>query len=168
MKQYHLINLFRVATIFQLLVLCSEFSYSQNSNQLDSLSGNLESSQLENDTNEGKRAIYFEFGGPAVIYSVNYEYSFSNEELTPFIRVGASVSTGVIFPLEFGFHTNKKNGFEIGGGMSISSNDGQLFFAKAGYRRTSEKGFLFKVTPMYISSGIIAIPWIGISLGKRF
>ncbi len=170
MKKYQFIQAVKLVMLFLFLVCYSWLAYSQVSEQLVNPNDNLNNSHIDTDkVKKGKNAVYFEFGGAALLYSINYEHSFLNNGFTPFVRVGASVAKSIVFPLEAGFHSTKKNGFEVGVGLTAAIGyDEVLGFAKVGYRRESENGFLLKITPMFVVAGIVAVPWIGLSLGKSF
>lgn len=141
--------------------------------------------------------IYFiELGGAGLFWSINYERSIplgKSTSLTGYGRIGASFfpfsvlgssSIMTAVPVELGFYSRKKVGFEIGYGNSLFFNGGDMDrfnYLKLGIRMNKANGPVFKITPMLLfrmeekvtdmhqqSNSLIMMPWIGVSFGNHF
>lgn len=137
-------------------------------------------------------AVYLEVGGPAILYSINYDRMVS----TFFgFRVGISnipsssyLEDGVLNTLTFpiflnwfpGASSQSSYGMEFDAGLVIQSGkfildypditaQGSFFSVGVGYRyQPPDGGFLFRITltPLFFSDQIFA--WCGVSLGATF
>lgn len=138
-------------------------------------------------TTENASQIYFELGGPGIIYSFNYDGRFGKHENGVGMRVGiggAAISGDGYFalPVQINYLIGTKGKyFEIGGGVtyapglelfeSENSTYGTLAF---GFRKQplGKKGFAFRVafTPIigFDDEGPSFLPFAGVSWGFRF
>lgn len=137
-----------------------------------------------------KNGLFFELGGSAIVYSVNYERQLPKGAL---LRIGAEyVDNSIAIPVTFGKVFGKgSHHFEMNGGFfyansHVTDPDGltrrvNSLFATAflGYRyQNPDKRFFFRAGPTFIS--FIAdndrykdrrwyfMPWFGLSAGYRF
>lgn len=121
-----------------------------------------------------RNAIYFELGGNAFIYSLNFDYKFARHVSG---RIGASVAkyygAYVLFPTMINYLVGSGNSrLELGAGLANWFSDNSYFMsgtATIGYRYQPLKGgFNFRIgfTPMIFHYGVR--PWVGISLGHGF
>lgn len=130
--------------------------------------------------------VYFELGGPSIIYSFTYDGRFAKQENGLGMRIGfggAAVSgegfVTIPFQLNYLLGTNGKY-FEMGSGVTLApgidifDNDthtyGTLTF---GFRKqpVGKKGFSFRVafTPLIgFNEGGSFLPFVGVSWGYRF
>ena len=109
------------------------------------------------DKRDANNALYFELGGPGVLYTVNYERAFGDFSA----RIGAGYfQVDVLFgadvkwlsvPVTLNYLGIESNGhaLELGAGMTFYRlNDDHGAYAigtaVAGYRYTSRGGFLFR------------------------
>ncbi len=133
-----------------------------------------------------KNAVYLELLGNGILYSVNYERSFPvGEKLSLFGRLGANEYTGDSllnigkrnFNFIFGsgiLYGTDQHYFEAGLAYTLATSySDNLVALTAGYRYRARKGFLLRITPMYIYNtekvdSFGNNPWIGISLGWAF
>lgn len=131
---------------------------------------------IRTDSTANKRNnIFLELGGPAGIYSVNYERisSFSpNNKLSLRAGVGALGDIGTAIPISFSCFKNKKHSFEYGIGACfiLEFMEESNLNAILGYR-LMKKRFMFRsvLTPLYIPDGFFPlIPYAGISFGYLF
>lgn len=138
-------------------------------------------------TTENASQIYFELGGPGIIYSFNYDGRFGKHENGIGMRVGmggAAIDGNGYFalPVQINYLIGTKGKyFEIGGGVTYapglelfdSENPtyGTLAF---GFRKQplGKKGFAFRVafTPIigFGEDGPSFLPFAGVSWGFRF
>ncbi len=132
--------------------------------------------------------IYIEAGGNGLFASVNYERQLSNQP-------GAGFRLGVGFYSEHAFFLtipvginylfklkNNKSFIDAGLGATWTRIDGNLFgdskdsngdnFANfvpsIGYRRHSSKNLMWRISVTPIANKYGLVPWLGLSIGKRF
>jgi hypothetical protein len=124
--------------------------------------GPAPSAQAPGGKRDANNALYFELGGPGLLYTVNYERAFGDFSA----RVGASYfQFGMLgsetrcfsAPLTVNFLGIGRNGhiFELGAGMTFyrfndDTSPERLGTVVAGYRYASEGGFLFR-------TGVVAL-----------
>lgn len=130
-----------------------------------------------------KNSVYFEFLGNGVVYSLNYDRIFPlSEKLALTARIGGSEYHGsetdtLNFNIIMGagiLYGVKKHYFESGlvyTGMTYFPDN--LISVVAGYRFMGLKGFVIRVTPMYIYNTEKGDTfgnslWVGFSLGYSF
>lgn len=138
-------------------------------------------------SNKRISAVYVEFIGAGLIYSVNYDFRFKNSNLGAGMRIGAGgfsdgKSTFYSFPLGFNYLLGKKiHAFEVGvGGTFTNLNTllnsqtpnvvGNLTLA---YRHQPiNDGFSLRIAFMQMFGSeqktFFIIPWGGISFGYAF
>lgn len=129
--------------------------------------------------------INIEFGGPGILYSINYDGRLSGKDKGIGIRLGfgaAAAGGSSYVALPFGLNYlfgSGGNYLEVGGGatfitgqeVDISGNEtGTFGWVSLGYRRQAyhKKGITWRLafTPIF-GSGYF-IPWAGGSIGYRF
>jgi hypothetical protein len=135
-----------------------------------------------------KNDIYLEAGGNGLFASVNYERQLTKQP-------GLGVRLGVGFYTENAFYltipvgidylfklNNDKSFIDAGFGVTWTRIDGNLFgesnnsngdsfvnfIPSVGYRRHTTQHLMWRisVTPVVNKSGFV--PWLGLSIGKRF
>lgn len=138
----------------------------------------------------GKNVLYLEAGGNGLWGSLNYEH-----QLTP--QPGLSVRGGVGFYTEYGFYLTLPVGIQyqfalkrsnqfIDAGLGVTfvaqnsrffqRKDEQLydrftcFVPSVGYRWHVGESTMLRasVTPVFNITDDAVLPWVGISIGKRF
>lgn len=132
--------------------------------------------------------IYFEAGGNGLFGSVNYERQLTREP-----GLGARIGLG--FYTEYGFYLTIPAGFnylfktrkpgsfiEAGLGVTWTRMNGQIFKDDAyskddhwvnfipsiGYRKHTGNDLMWRINLTPIANRYTLVPWLGISLGKRF
>jgi hypothetical protein len=128
---------------------------------------------------EAENAIFFELGGAALVYSVNYEHRFIPELG---LRAGAGVvplcifdscESFVVVPVSmYGIIGEGSHRLELGGGFTVTSlhdNDAQFAVPDIAYRYERREGglqFRAAFTPMFRLRRLSeAFPWGGVSFG---
>jgi len=135
-----------------------------------------------------KNDIYLEAGGNGLFASVNYERQLTKQP-------GLGVRLGVGFYTENAFYltipvginylfklNSDKSFIDAGLGVTWTRIDGNLFgesensngdsfvnfIPSVGYRRHTTKNLMWRisVTPVINNNGFV--PWLGLSIGKRF
>lgn len=132
-----------------------------------------------------KNAVYGEFLGNGLAYSINYERMFYQKNEIHFCgRIGIEFVPEVfLFPVEINMLFGKKNNFlETGVGFTflypagdlIGDSQTPLLFLRLGYRFHKQGGgFLFRIAPMLCSpfpynNKYELFPFAGISVGYTF
>jgi len=118
-----------------------------------------------------RNAVYGEFLGNGLYYSINYERQFilkDNERITA--RIGFSDITLIT---EFNYLVGGKNNFfEPGVGYTYFFNDpDNLVMIRAGYRYQGKKGLIIRIAPQWAfntESDSFGGFWGSISLGYNF
>lgn len=130
-----------------------------------------------------KNSFYFEILGNGVVWSINYERIFPlKDKMAMFLRVGGNEyhgedtndlsfniigATGILYG-------GPKNFLDVGVGYTYMSGfPDRLVAITAGYRYQALKGFLLRVSPMYICNSEKGDTfgnslWVGLSLGYCF
>lgn len=118
-----------------------------------------------------RNAVYGEFLGNGLYYSINYERQFvlkDNERIT--VRIGLSDITLVT---EFNYLIGGKNNFfETGAGYTYFFSDpDNLVLIRAGYRFQGNKGLIFRIAPLWAfntETDSFGGFWCGFSVGYNF
>ena len=172
MKKYLLI------TFLNLILIVSAIAQNQHDNR-DSTMRNIQ-----------RNSFYIELGGNGVIISINYERIVPLGTKTGLgFRIGAgtagsidTANTAIAYTglVEINFLFGKSKHFlETGIGFTnaFTVNDTeQLCSIRLGYRYQGEKGFLFKIAPMYLynfeklkgNHDVFGGIWLGASFGYSF
>jgi hypothetical protein len=135
-----------------------------------------------------KNAIYLEAGGNGLFGSVNYERQLTKQPGLG-VRLGVGFYTENAFYLtipagiDYLFTLNSDKSFiDAGLGVTWTRIDGNLFdesensngdsfvnfIPSIGYRRHTTQNLMWRIsiTPVINNSGFV--PWLGLSVGKRF
>ncbi len=135
-----------------------------------------------------KNDIYLEAGGNALFGSINYE-----RQLTKQPGLGARIGIG--FYAEYAFYLtipvginylfklkNNKSFIDAGLGATWTRIDGKLFgdsknsngdhfvnfIPSIGYRRHTAKDMMWRISLTPVANKFGLVPWLGLSIGKRF
>jgi hypothetical protein len=134
-----------------------------------------------------KNDLYIEAGGNGLFGSVNYERQLTNQP-------GPGVRVGVGFYSEDGFYltipvginylfklNNKKAFLDAGLGVTWTRLNGELFgkattgddhfvnfIPSIGYRRHTVKNVMWRISVTPVANKYGFVPWLGVSIGKRF
>ena len=134
-------------------------------------------------TNMRRNYFYIEFMGNGAVYSLNYDRIFPiTGKLSLFGRVGGneyhpieSTALSFNFILQAGaLIGSNKSFFETGIGYThFTGSPDRLGILTAGYRYQAPKGFLLRITPMYVYNTLKGdtfgnCPWFGFSVGYGF
>lgn len=135
-----------------------------------------------------KNDIYLEAGGNGLFGAVNYERQLTKQP-------GLGFRLGVGFYSEKGFYLtipvgvnylfqlkNNKSFIDAGLGATWTSMDGKVFGSSRnsndnsfvnfvpsiGYRRHTSKDVMWRISLTPIANRYVLVPWLGLSIGKRF
>jgi len=146
------------------------------------LISNISYSQLN------KPTLYFELGGPSLLYSINYDARFIKNKKIGF-RIGLfafpyETGLGYSSPIQLNYVIGKKHGLELGAGIVIYSrnqndnlNEKNVYFSPAVlYRYQSSSGLNIRLgfQPVLFAhrfndtAGGLFLFWPSASFGYRF
>lgn len=132
--------------------------------------------------------IYLEAGGNGLFASVNYERQLTKQPGLG-VRLGVGFYTENAFyltipvGLNYLFALKKNKGFiDAGLGATWTRADGELFIEpkktngnhfvnfvpSIGYRQHTKKNIMWRVSVTPVANKYVLVPWIGLSIGKRF
>jgi hypothetical protein len=136
-----------------------------------------------------RRAVYAEFLGNGLVYTLNYDQRFGDRSNGFGFRFGANLLTGdaqqyaMFLPMHLNLVLGSTHALELGAGVTVSpqfGSDPELFVIPSGaiqYRYQGERGLLIRagltpsITPTSSSDiipGRIFWFWPGFSVGFRF
>ncbi len=166
----------RTIFLFLTLLISSTIAHTQEYGYL----------QENENLNAKKHSVYAELGGTALLYSVNYDYTFLRNNKPKFnLGIGASLVPWPEWDSGSGYTplpiiTAQAN-LLIGKEKHFLETGVSLLYiipgARIGYRyQPTEGGFLFRAafTPFYVPGGGISeglggiTPWAGVSFGYTF
>jgi hypothetical protein len=137
-----------------------------------------------------KNNIYLEAGGNGLFGSINYERQLTKESgLGARIGIGFYSENVFYLTIPVGINylfklKNPKSFIDAGLGVTWIMSEGKLFIGKVadvsndghivnfipsiGYRRHTSKDLMWRISLTPVVNKYNLIPWLGISIGKRF